>query len=313
MHKSIREFEAGERIDGFYLISQYNLRTSSNNKKYLDLTLSDSSGEINAKLWDVDEEVEKNYKAGDIVKVRGDVTLWQEQMQFKIIKMRHPEDPSEYNMKDIIATAPYPAEEMYDWIRNEILAMEDEELKKLTLSIWEDRKEKLLYYPAAMRNHHAIHAGLLYHLLRMIKSGKFLSELYELNWDLVLTGVLLHDMDKLTEMVSNELGIVSHYSDQGILLGHIITGIKLIEDYGKRLGISEHTLMLVEHMVLTHHYEPEYGSPKKPMFPEAELLHHLDMIDARMYDMKKALLDTKEGFSEPIFSLDRRRIYKTGK
>lgn len=313
MHKCIRQFEAGERIDGFYLISQYSLRTSSNHKKYLDLTLSDKSGEINAKVWDIDEDTEKNFKAGDIVKVRGDVTLWQEQMQFKIIKLRHPESADEYNISDVIASAPYPAEEMYDFILQEISLMEDEELRLLCESIWTDRREKILYYPAAMRNHHAIHAGLLYHLYRMLKSGKFLSELYELNWDLLLTGILLHDIDKLTEMVSNEMGIVSHYSNEGILLGHIVTGIKLAEQYGEKLGISDHTRMLIQHMILSHHYEPEYGSPKKPMFPEAELLHHLDMIDARMYDMKKALDDTKEGFSDPIFSLEKRRIFKTGK
>lgn len=107
------------------------------------------------------------------------------------------------------------------------------------------------------------------------------------------------------------MGIAGSYSIEGALLGHIIMGIKYIEEKGKALHISQEKLMLLEHMILSHHYEPEYGSPIKPLIPEGEMLHHIDLIDARMYDMEKYLKDAPEGeFTESIFSLEKRRLYK---
>ncbi|WP_459129522.1 3'-5' exoribonuclease YhaM family protein [Guggenheimella bovis] len=311
MHIYIIDFEKGQRIEGFYMIRSLNLRTSSNNKKYLDLQLADSTAEINAKIWDVDEVLEEELELGDIIKVRGDVTLWNDELQFKIIQTRPIREGDEFDYSAIVASAPIKPQEMYDYIHSEVEGMKDEDYKKLALHLLEVNKEKLFYYPAAMRNHHAIRSGLLYHLLRMMKSAKVLCPIYELNYDFLLTGILIHDIDKLREMNSNDLGIVSGYTTEGVLLGHIVTGITLIHELGKELELPREKTMLLEHMILSHHYEAEYGSPKKPMFPEAELLHHLDIIDARLYDMKKALLTTKPGeFSEPVFSLDRRKVYR---
>lgn len=311
MHKHIVKFEKGERIDGFYLIRSLNLRTSSNNKKYLDLQLADSSGEINAKIWDVDEETEQSYDVGDIIKVRGDVTLWNDELQFKVIKTRGIEEGDEFDYSDIVPSAPIDSETMYQFFLDEVNAMKDEEFKALCLHALHENQEKLLYYPAAMRNHHAIRGGLLFHLMRMTKSAKVLCPIYDLNYDLLLTGILYHDLDKISEMDSSELGIVSGYTKEGVLLGHIVSGIAKVREIAKDLSINEEKTLLLEHMILSHHYEAEYGSPKKPMFPEAELLHHLDIIDARIYDMKKASITVEPGgFSDPIFSLERRKVYK---
>ena len=309
--KLIRDFEVGERIEGFYLIRELNLRTSSNNNKYFDLTLADKSGEVNAKIWNVQDGHESLYATGDIAKIRGDVTLWMDQIQLKIIKHRPAGEEDVIDYTQLVSAAPYDGEEMWKQLYEKAEKMEKESLRKMAIAALEIHKEKLLYYPAAKSNHHSIRSGLLYHLLRMTKTGAFIADLYGLDGDLLFAGILYHDLEKITEMSSNEMGIVSGYTKEGILLGHIVTGINRIQEIAEDVGCDEETRLLLQHMVLSHHYEPEYGSPKKPMFVEAEVLHHLDMIDARIYDMQKATSDIEEGeFSSPVFSLDRRRVYK---
>jgi len=129
---------------------------------------------------------------------------------------------------------------------------------------------------------------------------------------LVFAGVILHDIEKINEMDATEVGVVEDYTREGQLLGHIIMGIKRIDRMSDQLGIDPELSLLIQHMILTHHYEPEFGSPKKPLIPEGELLHYLDMIDARMYDMNKALKDQEaDTFTDPVFVLDRRRLYKS--
>ena len=309
--KLIRDFEVGERIEGFYLIRELNLRTSANNNKYFDLVLEDASGHINAKIWNIQDGQEKLYETGDVSKIRGDVTLWMDQMQLKIIKHRPIGDDDEVDYKQLISSAPYEGETMWQELYDRAQKVEKESLRKMAIAALELNKEKMLYYPAAKSNHHAIRGGLLYHVLRMYKAGEMLAKLYNLDGDLLFTGVLYHDLEKITEMSANEMGIVSTYTKEGILLGHIITGINRIQEIAEDVGCDEETKLLLQHMVLSHHYEPEYGSPKKPMFPEAELLHYLDIIDARIYDMQKATLDLEGGhFSSPVFSLGRRTVYK---
>ncbi|MCD6436138.1 MAG: HD domain-containing protein [Clostridiales bacterium] len=308
----ISEFEAGKRVVGFYIIKSINLKTSGNNKKYLDLNLMDKSGEINAKIWGVSEESEKVYSAGSVIKLEGDVTLWNNMMQLKIIRHRLVNEKDEIILSDFVPSAPIKAEDMYDEIMGYILRFKDEDIKKLVEKIFSSYKEKLMYYPAAKSNHHSIHAGLLYHVLRMLRTGEKLAEIYTVNNDLLYAGIILHDIEKINEMNSDEMGIVEEYTRDGQLLGHIIQGIIKIELVAKELGIDEEKYKVIQHMILSHHYEPEFGSPKKPMIPEGELLHYIDMIDARMFDMNKVLSTMDIGeFSRPVFVLDKRRLYKS--
>jgi 3'-5' exoribonuclease len=308
----ISDFKSGERIVGYYIIKAFNLRTSNNNKKYLDMTLMDRSGEINAKIWNVDEKTEKSYGPGLVVKIEGDVTLWNNTMQLKIVRHRLSTDEDAVDLDEFVPAAPLKAEYMYEEILEHIQVISDEEIKKLVETIFVSYKEQLMYYPAAKSNHHAIKGGLLYHILRMLKTGEKLVDVYPINKDLLYAGIILHDIEKINEMNSDEMGIVAEYSRDGQLLGHIIQGIIKIEKVATELGIDEEKYKLIQHMILSHHYHPEYGSPKKPMIPEGELLHYIDMIDARMYDMGKVLDQTEEGaFSDPVFVLDRRRLFRS--
>ena len=310
-YKKIRDFNLDERIDGFFMIKDIEVRTANNGNKFLDLTLTDNSGDINAKVWDYKEE-DDTYNQNDIIKIRGDISEWQGKKQLKIIKIRGKIEDDDVNIEEFVQSAPLRSEDMYKTIINYIDGMENDHIKKLTYHIVVENKDKLLYYPAAKKNHHSIRGGLLYHIVRMLNTGESLSDIYEfVNRDLLYAGIILHDMSKIDEMDSNELGIVSEYTREGKLLGHLIQGIKNISRVSEKLGIDKEISLLIEHMILSHHYYPDYGSPKKPMIPEAELLHHIDTIDATMYDMEKALKGVEESeFTERVWSLDKRSIYK---
>lgn len=309
----IKDFKIGEEVTGFYLVKAKNIKTSSANKTYIDFTLQDISGEVNAKLWEVKGDVESIYNPGEVVKIMGSVTQWQSTVQLKLIKIRAllPEDNVDFNQ--FIPTAPIEAQAMLDEIMTFVMEMHSDDIKKLVTALIDIYQNQLMYYPAAKSNHHAIKSGLLYHILRMLRSAKALGTVYRnINLDLVYAGVILHDIEKINEMDATEVGVVEGYTKEGQLLGHIIMGIKRIDRVAESLGVDPELSLLIQHMILTHHYEPEFGSPKKPLIPEGELLHYLDMIDARMYDMNKALKDMEaEQFTEPVFVLDRRKLYKS--
>ena len=201
---------------------------------------------------------------------------------------------------------------MYDYIISRIEEFEDEDLKKLCLSFYEENKDRLLYYPAAMSNHHAEYGGLLYHVKRMMMMGERACEVYtNLNKDLLLAGVALHDIEKLNELNSDKNGVVEDYTLEGKMLGHLVMGVAIIGDRCRELGIDDEKCIMMQHMALSHHYEPEFGSPKKPLFPEAEMLHYLDMTDAKMFDCEQALENVEPGeFSDKVYTLDNRKLYK---
>lgn len=311
--KRVEDLRPGDHIQGFYMVKDVKNKVSANNKPYMDMTLCDKTGEINGKLWEVTDELKAQVKDLSIVKVRAKVNEWLGKAQLRIDKIRVTDAEDAVKVEDFVPSAPFEPTMMYDEIMFYASSIVDTDIKMIVLAILDEYKEPLMYYPAAKSNHHAIRSGLLYHVLRMLRTAEKLSDVYSnVNRDLLYAGVILHDMEKINEMASSELGVVSEYTRDGQLLGHIIMGINHIEKVGRSLNADEEKIRLIQHLILTHHYEPEYGSPKKPMIPEAELLHYIDMIDARMYDMDKVYktMDAEE-FSEPVFVLDRRRLYKS--
>jgi 3'-5' exoribonuclease len=201
---------------------------------------------------------------------------------------------------------------MLAYIRQQAEKIGDMELRELCLLNLNINEEKLIYYPAASKNHHAERSGLLWHIKRMLMSGIALCDVYtNLNKDLLVCGIILHDIEKLTEIESDENGISPGYSFEGIMLGHIVQGVKVLDRQMSELDFPEEKKIMVEHMILSHHCEPEYGSPKRPLFPEAEMLHFLDNLDAKMFDFEDVLEKTKPGeFSDRVWTLNNRRLYK---
>lgn len=315
LEKRIGEFEQGEKIEGLYLIKGINCKVANNsNRKYLDIILSDKTGEIAAKVWEVNDENENLYKPNEIVRVKGTVTNWQGTLQLKVEKIRKADNTDNIVVEEYVQTAPIASEEMIAEIELYVENMKDEDIKKVVSTMIENNRKELMYYPAAKKNHHSLRGGLLYHILTMLRLGESITKIYDfLNTDLIYAGIILHDIAKIKEMRSSELGVVDEYTIEGTLLGHITQGIKEIEVVGRELDVDRSKLVLLQHMILSHHYEPEYGSPVKPMIPEAEMLHYIDTMDARMYDMRKLKKETKVGeFSERLWSLENRRIYNHG-
>lgn len=311
----VKDLRKDLEITDFFMAKTAAIKVGSNGKQYLDITLSDKTGDISGKKWDVSDSeypALAAIKDKDIVKIKGIVVEWAGQLQLRVQRIRAASLDDGQQMRDFVKAAPEAPEDMYAYIRGVASSMEDKDLKALCVKVLDDNREKLMYYPAAQKNHHAELAGLLYHTKRMLMTGERVCEVYtDLDRDLVAAGVILHDMEKLNEIESAEDGIATGYSFEGQMLGHIIQGVKALDRLTSELGFPREKAIMLEHMILSHHYEPEFGSPKKPLFPEAEVLHYLDILDARMFDMQDALESTEAGsFSTRIWTLDNRRLYK---
>ncbi|NLM21572.1 MAG: HD domain-containing protein [Peptococcaceae bacterium] len=311
--RKISQLKPGETFVSFFLIRKVECRSTNSGNKYLDLVLSDISGEIPAKLWDCTPEDESRFAKNMLIKVKGLVVEWQGKKQIKIDRIRQASEKDKLDINDFVPAAPYPAQEMYTALLAYLERIGHQKLRETVRLIIGQVEDKLLTWPAALHNHHALRSGLLYHTLTMLQAGEALLQIYTfLNKDLLLAGIILHDIAKIEEIEANDLGLASDYSTEGQLLGHIIQGIKIIDRAARQVGLEEELSLQLQHMILAHHYEPEFGSPKKPMFPEAEVLHYLDILDARMFDMQKALSEVDLGdFSDRVWVLDNRRLYKS--
>ena len=304
----LAEMIKGQMFDGFLLTRAATQRTSSNGSKFLDMTLCDISVEVNAKMWDGFTPAPA---VADVLRVRGMMTEYNGKPQLRVDKMRVAADADDFDMSALAPCAPFPAGDMLDFILNRVDAFRDPDLKQLVLTRLEECGDKLNYYPAASKLHHAERSGLLHHTSTMLRMAAHVCEVYpSLDSDLLAAGVILHDLCKITEMSADEIGMVSDYTAEGMLVGHLVQGVAELSRLGHSLHVKKETLLLLEHMILSHHDLPEYGSPKKPMFPEAEVLHILDLLDARMFEMNRALATTPPGsFTDRIWSLDR-KLYR---
>ena len=307
----LAEMIKGQMFDGFLLTRAATQRTSSNGSKFLDMTLCDISGEVNAKMWD---SFTPAPAVADVLRVRGMMTEYNGKPQLRVDKMRVATEADDFDMSALAPCAPFPAGDMLDFILNRVDAFRDPELKQLVLTRLEECGDKLNYYPAASKLHHAERSGLLHHTSTMLRMAAHVCEVYpSLDSDLLAAGVILHDLCKITEMSADEIGMVSDYTAEGMLVGHLVQGVAELSRLGHSLHVKKETLLLLEHMILSHHDLPEYGSPKKPMFPEAEVLHILDLLDARIFEMNRALATTPPGsFTDRLWSLDRKLYRRKG-
>lgn len=302
---TVDTFVKDSRFEGFLLVRMSEQRTGSNGGKYLDMTLADRTGELNAKLWDGNVAPPA---VGSVVKVRGATLEYNGRLQLRVEKLRALEPADEVNMTALTPCAPEPPEAMLAELTATADALRSDGLRRIVRELLKRYREPLLYYPAAQRIHHAERSGLLHHTTGMLHLAKAVLSVYpELNADLLLAGVIVHDLCKVEEMDSDSLGVVRDYTGAGLLLGHITLGVSRIEEAARAADVSGEPVLLLCHMMLSHHGEEAYGSPRKPMFPEAEALHWIDLLDARMNEMQTALGKVPPGvFSEKIWSLERR-------
>lgn len=301
-------------VDGFALIKKCDKKTSTRGGKYLDLTLADSEGEISAKLWDYNEEKHGTYTVDMLVKIRGTLSQYNGADQLRVERIRTVEPADNIRMEDYVQHAAYTGEYMLEKILEKINAFSDDDLKAVVLSLVNAHKEKLLSWPAAYRLHHAIRSGLLMHTLSIVKLCESVCEIYPfVNKDLLISGAILHDIAKTSEYEVGASGIASGYTVEGNLIGHLVMGAMLIRETAQKLGTPEKKAMLLEHMVLSHHGEPDFGAAVRPQFLEAELLSELDMMDARVYQIHEAVHPLKpDDFSGKLWALDNRKVYNHG-
>lgn len=302
-------------LEDRFLVRNADIRDGNNGKKHLYMTLADATGEIQAVKWSLaPDEVAafSKIQTGMVITVGGRCNEYMGKKQLVLDMIKGQAKEGSYDKADIFKAAPETPESMYEYIMSSIESFEDEDLKRLCLSFYEENKEKMLYYPAAMSNHHAELGGYLYHVKRMLMMGERSCDVYtNLNRDLLLAGVLIHDVEKLNELDSDENGVVKDYTLEGKMLGHLVMGVEAIGEKCRELGIDDEKCVMLQHMSLSHHYEPDFGSPKKPLFPEAEMLHYLDITDAKMFDVEQALRDVAPGeFSDKVYTLDNRKLYK---
>lgn len=315
MKTYLADLTPGENVEDFFILKSLVIRTANNGNKYGDLILADKTSEMVTKIWDLNKDVlpvVNDLREKDIVKIRGVVNEWNGTKQLKVLRIRKRTEEDPIDLEDFIKASPIPGKEMYERVLAFAQDIKDQDYREIATALLEKNKDRLLYFPAAAKNHHAEMGGLLYHVLRMLQNAEGMCSVYSiLNPDLLKCGVILHDIAKLDEIDADQYGMADRYTFEGQMLGHIVQGIKMIDRVSEEVKLPREKQILLEHMLLSHHYEPEFGSPKKPLFAEAEILHYLDIIDARIYDMENALKNVEAGeFSEKIWTMDNRKLYK---
>jgi len=215
------------------------------------------------------------------------------------------------DISTIVPSAPESPRSMLEELDEYVQRIENADLRKLVETAVAQKRSLLEYWPGALKNHHSIRSGLVYHTLSILRLADGVLDVYDfLQPDWLYAGIIMHDMAKTEEMEAEASGAASQFTLEGRLLGHISQGVLLVDRLGRELGTPKDMLTILEHMILSHHELPEYGSPRRPMFAEAEILHYLDTIDARMYDFNLATKDLKPGqFSDAIWTLENRRVF----
>jgi 3'-5' exoribonuclease len=292
----ISTLKEGQRVSDIYLCKTKTIANTKNGKTYYSLTLQDKTGMVNGKIWDLNNAIH-DFEALDYIAIDADVTIFMNALQLNIRRLRVAE-PGEYDAGDYMPVSPYNRDEMYAELIGYVNSIGNEWLRSLTASFFkdEDFARRFKLHSAAKTIHHSFVGGLLQHTLRVTQMCDYYSSRYPLiNRDLLITGAMLHDVGKLEELSAFP---ENDYTDEGQLVGHIVIGYRMIYEHIKELeGFPKELASQLEHMILAHHGELEYGSPKKPATLEAVALHYADDTDAKFQIMSE-VFDTSVGPGE---------------
>jgi 3'-5' exoribonuclease len=286
----IADLKDGQQVVSLFLVSSKEIRTSAKSgRSWLQLELSDRTGRIDGKMWDKFEDAGTLFGCDDIVKVQGRAKMYNDQIELTVEQVL-PAQENDYDLADFFPHTKEDIEKLYAKLRDAVAKTENPWIKRLLTSVVEDTgiAPKLKRAPAAMTMHHAFIGGLLEHTVSVIGLMQGVTDHYpELDRDLLLAGIVLHDIGK-TEELSYARGF--GYTTEGQLIGHIALGLGLVRkkidaipDFPRPLAV------LIEHMILSHHGSYEFGSPKLPQCREAIALHYLDDLDSKMAAMRATL------------------------
>lgn len=307
----IKDFKSGDKVEADLLIGKVTRGVTQTGAPYLSITLQDDSGEIEGKYWDVSPTIEALVEAGKVGNFKLDINQYRGALQARIhaVKILAPQ---EYELSDFVKASGYNKE----FLKKEIQVLRDKIQDPVLHAIVEEAfdyyGEDFYEYPAATRNHHDFVGGLATHVYGMGQLALAICNLYSVyDEELLLAGVLLHDMGKIEEYTS---AVLSEYTSLGKLVGHISIMHARIVAIAEKLGLeNEEKVLMLRHMILSHHGEYEYGSPVLPLVKEAEMLNLIDNLDARTNMFEKVYDTLEEGsFSTRVFALSNRAFYKEG-
>lgn len=295
--QTVQSLKDKENVDSLFLVKEKTVAIGKNGRPFMGLQLGDSTGTIDARLWDRVDELSREFEIGDVLKVKGQVQLFQNRKQLIVHKLERV-DSSTVNFEEFIPKASRNTEDMLAELTQMVRTMRNDNLRQLILDTLEDPeiRPKILRAPAAKSIHHAWDGGLLEHILSICKIMDFMGTHYPfLNRDLLLFGAIFHDIGKVWEL-SYDNGI--SYTDKGRLIGHMQIACELIDKKSSRiLGFDDELRDICKHIILSHHGRLEYGSPKRPKFLEAMVVAMIDDFDSKVATVK-TLIDGEKGSGE---------------
>jgi 3'-5' exoribonuclease len=314
----LANFEEGKLFDGFFLVLLKQQRTTKTNKPYLNVILGDKTGQLEGRIWEPgDPRIAKDFERGHIVKARGSASRFDDRLQMKIDQLRVAQ-PGEADKSDLLPSTIYDVASLWRQLLGFVESFTNAHLKRLLTTLLEDPALAQAYReaPAAKQLHHAWLGGLLEHVVSLCTLADRVAPHYAiLDRDLLMTGVILHDIGKVREL-SWEIGF--EYTVEGSLLGHIQIGAALAErTMDSLVNFPPKLKVLVLHMILSHHGKLEFGSPKLPMIPEALVLNFLDDLDAKMQAVQgefyKSIREGKgpDELTGKVWALDQRQLLNT--
>ena len=310
MNKMISEFNDHDHIEGQFLLGSVTKGVNATGGAYLSIELRDASGSINAKKWDATLQDEEIFIAGNVVYITGETNRYKDALQLKILSAEIV--PLEnIDVSKFVKAPPIPKEELIKRFNEHVNSIKNEDCLKILNYMINKFGDKIYSYPAAVSIHHEYSSGLLVHSVTMADLATYIAPIYNADHDILVTGCLLHDLGKIIEL---EGPIVFKYSLEGKLLGHISIMAAEIREAAHNLKIDSEIPLLLEHMVLSHHGQQEFGSPVLPLTKEALLLSLIDNLDSKMVLVSKTVEELEEGnFSQKVFALDNRTFYKPKK
>ncbi|GMM20223.1 HD domain-containing protein [Lactobacillus amylovorus subsp. amylovorus] len=311
MLKRLLDYNDGEEMDIVVLIKNSQLRRNKKNKLFLAMQFGDGSGEIRGNFWDATNQDAATFSTGTIVELNGKREEYQGRPQIRIYSLRVVGPQEGYELDQFVKSAPEPINDMHTEINQFVDQIQNRTWKTIVQYLLKKWDKRFYDYPAGKSNHHAVRGGLAFHTLSMLKDAKGLADNYEqINRSLLYAGCILHDMGKVLELTGPA---ATQYTTEGNLVGHLVLIDEqiMLAAQDLKIDLESETLLLLRHMVLSHHGRYEYGSPKLPALLEAEILHRIDDMDAMVYAVTNALQHTGRGtFTEPLLSQDGKRYYR---
>jgi 3'-5' exoribonuclease len=279
---------------GYFLCTYKEVRAGRSGSEFLFLSLQDSSAQVVGKVLGDVERYKNEFEAGEFVRVEGRGSLYNNQVQLVITAIRrvHPDQDRAqgFREEDAVLSAPRPTDEMWSELAEHVRGVKDDHIRVLLSRVLADHEAQLRVWPAAQQIHHAYRGGFLEHLTKMAEVGRLVTHAYGANWDLVLAGVILHDIGKLHEL-NYDSGSAS-YTRDGNLVGHIGIGLIMVREAVNGIaGFPEDLRAQLEHLVASHHGVREYGSPVEPKTVEAFILAAIDDLDAKLNQVRKAIAE----------------------